>query len=257
MYSIQPVFKLILPILFMCLPMVSPIITKLGFGTSAGGGLYAQAKAYDYSPIDQPLRPFGQLSVLGFFEIELIPAEEARLVINSDDVDPAKVKILQRGDQLKLSLLRSVLNDEEIEVEIYYIPNKLDNIMVSGGAEIRSAEQLQTRDLRIRAGSGSRVALEVELDRLDATASEGGHLSLRGTADFVDCNANTGGILDGHRLVGQDVVCRAGTGGEVSIYAQQSLDAKASTGGIINYDGEADERQVRTMLGGEVERFKR
>ncbi|MEM6398230.1 MAG: head GIN domain-containing protein [Bacteroidota bacterium] len=241
MYIKYPVFKLVIAILFFC--------------TSAGGSLTLMAQHNDYSPIDQPLRPFGQLSVLGFFEIELIPAEEARLVVNSDDVDPAKVKIVQRGDQLKISLLRSVLNDEEIEVELYYVPNNLDNITVSGGAQIRSKDVLQTRALKIRAGSGSRVYLKVDLDKLDATASEGGHLSLRGTSKYIKCNANTGGILEGHRLIGQDVVCRAGTGGEVSIHAEQSLDAKASTGGIINYDGDATERSVRTILGGVVSRF--
>ncbi|MEO0788951.1 MAG: head GIN domain-containing protein [Bacteroidota bacterium] len=223
--------------------------------TSAGRepSLYAQGN--DYADIDQPIRSFGQLSLFGFFEMELIPADEPRLLISSDDVDPAKVKVVQRGDMLKISLLRSVIHDEEIDLVLYYVPNRLTSIQVGGGAQIHSSEKLQTDDLRIRAGSGSQVFLEVDLERLDATASEGGHLSLRGTAEAIDCNANTGGIIEGHRLIGQAVICRAGTGGEVSIYAEQSIDAKASTGGAIRYGGEAEETFIRTILGGEIDHF--
>ncbi|MEM8584391.1 MAG: head GIN domain-containing protein [Bacteroidota bacterium] len=221
------------------------------------GGIFGSlsAQPQDHTAIDQPLRTFGQISLFGLFEMELIPASEARLVISSDDVDPSKVKVVQRGDLLKISLMRSLINDEEIDLTLYYVPNRLTSIQVGGGAQIHSSARLQAEDLRIRAGSGSQVFLDLELERLDATASEGGHLSLRGTAQSIDCNANTGGIIEGHRMIGQSVFCRAGTGGEVSIHAENLLDAKASTGGSIRYGGDAPEVNIRTILGGEVMQF--
>ncbi|MEM7571359.1 MAG: head GIN domain-containing protein [Bacteroidota bacterium] len=205
--------------------------------------------------LDQPLRDFEALSVMGLFEVELFPADEPRMEIYSDEIDPERVKIVQRGGQLKISLLKSLIEDEEIEIKLYYVPGQLREIYASAGADIRCDGLLQTDFLRVRAGSGSQVYLEVELDELDATAAEGGHLGLRGSSAQVDCNANTGGIIDAHRLEAAYVVSRAGTGGEVSIQVNDSLDAKASTGGVIRYRGEAKERNVRTILGGEVNRY--
>ena len=207
--------------------------------------------------LDQPLREFEALSVMGLFEVELFPSDEPRMEIYSDDIDPERVKIVQRSGQLKISLLKSLIEDEEIEIKLYYVPGQLREIYASAGADIRSEGMLETDYLRVRAGSGSQVYLKVELDELDATAAEGGHLGIRGSSAQVECNANTGGIVDGHRLEAQYVKARAGTGGEVSIQVSQDLDAKASTGGVIRYRGEVRERNLRTILGGEVSRYNR
>ncbi len=232
------------------------LLFLLLFCTSAGlSGTKILAQRAGASQLDQPLRDFEGLSIMGLFEAELIPSDEPRMEIYSDEIDPERVKVVQRNGHLKISLLKSLIEDEEIELKIYYRPGTLVEVYASAGADIRSEGLLATDLLRVRAGSGSQIHLELQLDELDATAAEGGHLSLRGSTAHLECNANTGGIIDGHRFEADYVDARAGTGGEVSVLVTKSLEAKASTGGVIRYRGEAEERNVRTILGGEVNRY--
>ncbi|MEL6142541.1 MAG: head GIN domain-containing protein [Bacteroidota bacterium] len=200
--------------------------------------------------INTDLAPFEHIKIMGFFDVELIVGEEERIEIKAHDFDIDRIKISQQGGTLKLSTLRSIVEDADIDVKIYY--QSLSSLSVGGGAKVESDQPLVGSDLYIRAGSGSEIYLEIEAGELEAQASEGAHLTLRGKVEILDAGANTGGILDGHRLVAQSAKMRAGTGGEASATVEQSLDAKANTGGVIRYAGSPPETNSRTILGGEV-----
>jgi len=200
--------------------------------------------------IETELAPFEHIKIMGFFDVELIQGAEEKIKVVAHDFDIDRVKISQQGGTLKLSTLRSIVEDADIDVKIFY--SSLSSLNVGGGAKVESDQPLVGGDLYIRAGSGSEIYLEVDAGELEAQASEGAHLTIRGKAEILDAGANTGGILDGHRLVAQSAKMRAGTGGEASATVEQSLDAKANTGGVIRYAGSPPDTNSRTILGGEV-----
>lgn len=206
--------------------------------------------------LDTDLAPFEMIKLLGYFEVELIAGEQERIEVKSHGVNPERISISQQNRTLKVSTLRPFMDDDiEIEITIYY--RTLTSLVAGAGAQIESDDIIKTEEFYLNGGSGSEVFLEFETRKLEVQAGEGAHLTLKGSTDELRAGANTGGIFDGHRLSSQNARLRAGTGGEVSANVSSSLDAKANTGGIIRYQGNPEEVNVRTILGGEIKALNR
>lgn len=199
------------------------------------------------------LMPFNTVKVMGRIDVEFIKSEDEKIKVSAFGDDEKRLKISQQNRTLKLSTLRSLVDEDlDISVKVYY--REIAALYVAGGAEAEFKDVLKSDDFYARAGSGSELFLEVDAGSLDLQAAEGAHLTVRGQTRALRAGANTGGILDGHRLTAQKGRLRAGTGGEVSATVEKELSAKANTGGIIRYAGNPTV-ETGTILGGSVERL--
>lgn len=195
--------------------------------------------------------PFNTVKLLGLIEVEFIQGDVEKVEIRAFGEDASKVKISQQNKTLKISTLKSLVNEDlDIRVKVYF--KSLEAVYVAAGANVTFNQVVKQEDFFIRASSGSEVYLEVECERLEAHASEGSFLTIRGSASKLNVGATTGGILDGHRLSCTEGRMRAGTGGEVSAQVNDELDARANTGGIIRYAGNPALKAKKTILGGEI-----
>ncbi|PHI20471.1 hypothetical protein CEQ90_06885 [Lewinellaceae bacterium SD302] len=210
----------------------------------------SQLLAQDTTDLD----PFNTVKIMGLIDVELIKGEEEKIVVRAFGDDADKLSIKQQNKTLKISTIRSLVIDQDLDIMVKVYYRDLEALFTAGGADVELREAVATEEFYARAGSGSELYLEINADKLDLQAAEGAHLTVRGTAGKLRAGANTGGILDGHRLVAQNGRLRAGTGGEVSATVEEELSAKANTGGIVRYAGDP-KIQIGTILGGEVKRL--
>lgn len=209
-----------------------------------------------WAQLSVALAPFEHVKILGVYEVELIASDSDRIEITSRGIEPEAIKISQQNNRLKLGSLQLLTKGEvDVKIQLYY--RHISSLELAGGVQLRSADTMRVDDLFVRAGSGSQAHLVVDADFLDARAAEGGMLTLTGEANKLRVAASTGGILDGHRLRGRRVTARAATGGEVSFYAIDSQDVRATAGGVIQLLNKPDQSTVSTSIGGEVTYIKK
>lgn len=200
------------------------------------------------------LLPFNTVKILGLIEVDLIKSDENRIEVTAFGDDEEKLKISQQNKTLKISTIKSLVNEDlEIRVKVYY--QELEALYVAAGARVELGDTIRGNEFYVRAGSGSEVHAMINATRLDAQAAEGAHLTLSGYCEELRAGANTGGILDGHRISCDSGRLRAGTGGEVSATIINELDARANTGGIIRYAGTPTTTSERIILGGEISKL--
>ncbi|MCB0629504.1 MAG: DUF2807 domain-containing protein [Lewinella sp.] len=211
-----------------------------------------------FSPLqaqdERGLSPFEAVSVTGGIEVIMEQGEEEKARIEAWGIDEEKVDLFVRDGGLRIQLLNlSKIGDRQVKVYLTY--KKLEGVKASAGARVYGRDLIQSERFIVKASSGGFVNLEVETNTLDARVGEGGVIEISGSTDSLEVNASTGGRYDGYDMDANRSYARASTGGEITLVANESLDASANTGGSINYRGEPDVKNTRTLFSGGIHKL--
>lgn len=208
-----------------------------------------------FAQSDYKLDTFDEISITGNIEVILQKGDEEKAVVETFGIPEDELNIGVRGQVLKLSLLNSIFyKNEKVKVTVYY--KTLRAVRAHAGADVEATAPLEGDLLELRATSGAEVLLEIKANKLEAAATEGGILQVRGEVETQKASASTGGQYRALELTCKNTYVRAGTGGEAEVVALESLDANASLGGSIEYKGNPEERNRRTVLGGDVRKIQ-
>lgn len=139
------------------------------------------------------------------------------------------------------------------KVTIAYI--ELDGIHASSGTNVKSLSGVVSNNLDLKASSGAQMELTVLAKELSAQASSGGKITLKGQARNFGSKASSGSVIDARELIAIHCTSRASSGGSISLNIERSLDAKASSGGEIKYQGEPELITENTSSSGSVRKM--
>ncbi len=92
----------------------------------------------------------------------------------------------------------------------------------------------------------------IEAGDFSASASSGGEMSLEGSCASLRANASSGAEMDAGDLHCRAVDINISTGAEADVFASDSINATASTGGDVDVSGSPQQKSIRKTLGGEV-----
>ena len=96
------------------------------------------------------------------------------------------------------------------------------------------------------------MKLELEVDEVEAVTGEGGVMRLEGKARFLQAKGSTGSVLKAMSLVCENVDANSNTEASLSVHAVKRIDASATLGGNISYDGDPEVVRISENLGGNV-----
>lgn len=109
---------------------------------------------------------------------------------------------------------------------------------------------------QLKASSGASIKGEINAGNLTARQSSGGYMSLKGSVEKLEVDASSGGMFKGYDLVASFLDVDVSSGGGVQVTVSKEVNAEASSGGFVNYKGEAIIRNVDINSGGTVKKVK-
>lgn len=197
------------------------------------------------------LDPFDEISVSGNVNVYLESGNEESVEISeknhkiSVEVSRGVLKI-KRKKPLKIKEYK----DEAIDIKITY--RKLRRILGASGSTISNSEAIKGDQLKLDFHSGAQGRMLVNVNDLDLSVSEGAQLKVKGKTVSQSASVSTGAVLSAHRLDSDRTYVKANTGGNANVVANELLEAKASTGGNIDYEGNPRKVKIKDTLGGNV-----
>ena len=204
-----------------------------------------------YGQTTKNLDPFDAISITGNVKVLLKQGDTESAEISAIGIPEDKLTVTVNRGVLKLKLLNSIFyKNDEVRVVVTY--KTLRRVKAQAGAEVRSNNVIETDKLEVIGNSGAHLKLELNVNALDATASEGAIVKLKGKAGQQHASSSTGAQYEGESLLSEKAYVKAGTGGQVYINVTGLLEASANTGGTIEYDGNPNDKQIKTLLGGTV-----
>ncbi len=203
---------------------------------------------------ERKLDYFDAISVAGDIEVVLTPGAEARAIITAEGVSVDEVSVFTKGKTLKIQLIEGLFHgDDQVRVEISY--QQLRALKASAGAKVRATVPITGDQFDIRATSGAQMELSVEVNTLVASVVEGAQIDIDGATETQEASAATGGQYRALNLECNRTYVKANTGGQAEVVANQRLDANATTGGQINYTGDPEEKNTRSLISGGIQKM--
>ncbi len=197
---------------------------------------------------------FDAVSVTGDIAVTLVRGNAPSALIESEGFDVDDITLYVKGKTLKIQLIEGLFQDMgEVEITLTY--TKLRAVRSSAGAQVQSADALQGDELNLRASSGGTLTVEVEVNSVEASASEGGVLAISGTTQDQEVSVSTGGSYQGLELECLRTYVKANTGGHAEVVANERLDANANTGGSIEYTGDPEIKNMRSLISGGIRKL--
>lgn len=141
-------------------------------------------------------------------------------------------------------------------LKAYVSYKMLDLLNASSGASLKINGIMQLTSLEVQANTGSMIEGEIYIKKLKINQNTGSKITFSGKADKLELEGNTGSKFIGEEL--NTVICdtKVSTGAQVNINVNNELKAKANTGGMVKYKGDAPVREIKTNTGGTVKRIK-
>ncbi|HYC39104.1 MAG TPA: head GIN domain-containing protein [Chitinophagaceae bacterium] len=145
--------------------------------------------------------------------------------------------------------------NESRNLRAYVSYKALDKLFASTGAEVELKSVLSASSLELRASTGAIVNGQIATGSLKVDQSTGSRIRVSGTAHKLEAEGSTGSRFEGEGLRTESCTVAVSTGARLSITAEKELQVKASTGGVVNYKGNAPVREFRTNTGGTVSKI--
>ena len=212
--------------------------------------LLVTTAAFAQDRIEKNLGDFTELKTYRGLPVELIKSDSPKLIIEGNKASSVTVK--NANGVLKLSLkIENTFSSDEVMVYLHY-KDPVSVIDGNEGSNIYSNEVLAQDKIVVRAQEGARVKLELDVKNLEVVTSTGGYVNLSGKAETQDVKVNTGGIYKGAMMKTEHTKVNAATGGNAEVFASKSVDAKASTAGIIDIEGDPEQVSRKESTGGNI-----
>lgn len=182
------------------------------------------------------------------------PAIEYRMIKGKDENLITEVK----GNTLKIKTKSkngwSWSSNAQAEVTVYY--TQLSDINVAAGASLKASDPIYTEDMDIDVSSGASADIEVICTELSADASSGATIKLEGSSSKSSYDASSGASIRAKTLTSNKVRAEASSGASISLHADKSLNADASSGGSIKYAGNVSDTDIDAGWSGQIRRIR-
>lgn len=131
----------------------------------------------------------------------------------------------------------------------------LDVLNANTGAEVKFNGVIKGNTITSDVNTGARIEGEVNLAELKINQSTGSKVNLTGKVTKLTVEGNTGSKFIAEEMTTNDCSVRVSTGAQASVNAENALEIKASTGGVVKYKGSATIREIKTNTGGTVNKI--
>lgn len=194
---------------------------------------------------------FDQVRIWGNLKVVLMESEENKVNV---EYDLHEVDISVENGVLKVKRDKPLNIDSHdshaIEVVIEY--QRLNGLRAAAGARVSTAKAIVGDHLEMEFVSGAQGKIVIEVNDLDLKTASGAQLKVSGKTYSQRTKVVTGGMLNAHGLLCQRTYIKSNTGGHAKVVATETLEATASTGGMINYEGGPEIISIKDNLGGDV-----
>ena len=195
------------------------------------------------------INDFSKLRISKGINVTLVKGEDPSAEINIVNAPPSDVIIENDQNELVIKMKTRIYQD--VSVQVYVTYREIREISLGSGSSVDNQEVLAGKVLILNAGLDSVIDLKVDVTSVEADVSAA-RITLEGYAESLEARATTGGKLQGQNLDVKEAYVTANTGGIVTVKATKLLDAKAGTGGTIEYLGEPEKINTKETFGGKV-----
>ncbi|HEY0091711.1 MAG TPA: head GIN domain-containing protein [Flavobacterium sp.] len=193
---------------------------------------------------------FTSIDVANGIDVEVSQGAKSVIVEADDNLQPHIHTTVANG-VLKISSDYGNYNNVTSKKVKVTMP-EIRELNTSSGSRISSNAVLNGDDIKVKASSGSEIEVNLQADQVSCETSSGSNITVRGKALELETSSASGSKIDARGLLVNDVKAESSSGSSTDVHPIVSLNAKASSGGSIKYDGDPKKIEKDASSGGSV-----
>ncbi|HSK14209.1 MAG TPA: head GIN domain-containing protein [Phnomibacter sp.] len=195
---------------------------------------------------------FEKVEVSGSFKVKIIPSDEHRAVITTDENLLQYIRIDRDGDRLKIRTRNNanLKPSRDINIEVYM--TRVAKIELAGSGDIVSQSVLEHPDrLEVTiAGSGD-ANIDVKSPEIKSSIAGSGKIIIRGKTRDLNLRIAGSGDFLGEELMCETAELSIAGSGNARVFASVDLNVKIAGSGNVYYAG-APQNIKRSIAGAGV-----
>nr|WP_320118578.1 head GIN domain-containing protein [uncultured Marinifilum sp.] len=231
---------------------LSFVALSLLFSVSACAQFWGEKGNGNVQKQDREVASFSKISSSSGVDVYLRQGDKESVTVEADENLLDYIVTRVKGDELIIKTSESIRRAKELNVYVTIV--NVNEINVSSGSDLESQNLIKAGTLDISVSSGADAKLELQGENVSCSVSSGADANLSGTTNSFYGKASSGSDLRANNLKAKFCKAKASSGGDVSVYASESIEADASSGGDVSYYGNPTKINVSNSSGGDVNR---
>jgi hypothetical protein len=193
---------------------------------------------------------FTKIKVSTGLDLYLSQGTENKITLEADENLHEIIFSKIENGELKIYSDKNIWNAKAKKV--YVTVKGLTSIVATSGSNVYTEEELSVENINIVSTSVADIDLNLNANSVISTATSGSDIKLNGTTIQHTCSATSGASIEAYDLTSENVTVNVTSGADINIYASVSLEAKATSGGDIDFKGNPKNVKKSSTSGGSI-----
>lgn len=173
-------------------------------------------------------------------------------------------KIVVEADENLQDIIMTEINDGVLKIysekniwkakarKVYVTIKTIEELTATSGSDVYSEKTLQAENIKISSTSGADINISIDADTVETSATSGSDIEISGVANNHTSRATSGASIDAYQLKSKNVTVKVTSGADINIYASESINAKATSGGDVDFKGNPKQVNKKSSSGGSI-----
>ncbi|WP_319500570.1 head GIN domain-containing protein [uncultured Draconibacterium sp.] len=199
---------------------------------------------------ERDLEDFNALNVSRGMNVYVTMGNDYKVVVEADENLHKSIVTELHGEELRIKAIDIIRNATSLKVFVT-LP-QLEAATSSSGSNVFSENVLNVNDIDLSVSSGANLNFVLNAEEVSAKASSGSNIFLEGKASSINAKASSGSNIKAGDLKAKAAQASVSSGANIWLSTENELQATASSGGNVFYNGNPSETEISKSSGGNV-----
>ncbi len=187
---------------------------------------------------EKALSNFSELEVSGAFKIKIVPSDNYRAVIETDENLHEYVRIDQDGDRLKIRMRNNINFKSSKGIQVTVYGNGIDKVELAGSSSLKSDGQLENKERFHLTIAGSADAdLDLKTPETKVSIGGSGEVKMKGKTRDLKISIAGSGDFEGEDFLSESADINIAGSGSAKVFTSVELKISIAGSGDVFYAG--------------------
>lgn len=198
---------------------------------------------------------YDEINVSGFFDVVLVSGKEGAISIQAEENILRYIKVEVEGNVLKIYTEKNVNISTNKNIILTVPFEQISFVSLSGSGDIISKNTIVSPTFKAKLSGSGDLTLDVKSSDFEVNLSGSGDVVLTGNSDNFVSKTSGSGDVDATNLSAKNANLTISGSGDMKVNCTESLFARVSGSGDIEYKGDPKSKDTKVSGSGEISKI--
>ena len=200
---------------------------------------------------------YDEIAITGFFDVELVAGKEGIITVKGEEnlVPFIKVEVVDQVLKISTKKNKYFTSSKGKQIVIVVPFESLNQVSLTGSGDVITKNTIKSKTFAVKLIGSGDMNLAIESNDIEINLSGSGDIQLSGNTVNLDTNLNGSGDIDAGNLKATNAKATVSGSGDTTIYCSDTLYARVSGSGDIDYKGNPPKKDVKVSGSGTISKI--